>query len=228
MNSSQTQSLRAGFRPVSLIALLAGVAAVAVVAVVAFGGGGGRGNGNGGVAVPSGSPAAPPSAPPSQAPTEAPSDEPSADPTNEPTNEPTDEPTNEPDPGSDGMPIKVDLGNATGADVYVDIVDQTGRLSGARSGTPGDGASVEGRTLRVENLDERTLKLTWIDYPIDNALALYIEDFEGHLRLLLVQPEPTGATDAMGFDRELILSFSESVSADEVEAILTEGLDTPG
>ena len=32
----------------------------------------------------------------------------------------------------------------------------------------------------------------------------------------------------MGFDRELILSFSEPISADEVEAIIVEELDTPG
>jgi hypothetical protein len=124
------------------------------------------------------------------------------------------------------MPIKVDLQNATGADVYVDIVDSTGLLGEARSGTPGDGMSVEG--LVAENIDSTTLKLTWTDFPIDNALALYVDEHEGGVRLLLVQPGPTGTTDAMGFDRELILSFSEPISADQVETIIVEGLDTPG
>jgi hypothetical protein len=85
------------------------------------------------------------------------------------------------------MPIKVDLENATGADVYVDI-----------------------------------------DYPIDNALALHIDESEGNVRLLLVQPEPTGPTDTIGLDRELVLSFSQPISADAVEALLQDGLDTPG
>ena len=73
-----------------------------------------------------------------------------------------------------------------------------------------------------------TLKLTWADFPIDNALALYVDEHEGGIRLLLVQPAPTGTTDAMGFDRELILSFSEPISAEGVETIIVEELDTPG
>ena len=127
------------------------------------------------------------------------------------------------------MPIKVDLANATDADVYVDIVDETGLLVDAESGTPGDGMSVEPYTLVVENVDANTLRLTWVDFPIDNALALYVIDgTDGGLRLVLVQPEPTGTTDAIGFDRELILSFSQPVPADQVEAFLQDGLDTPG
>jgi len=130
------------------------------------------------------------------------------------------------DGGGDAMPITVDLENATGADVYVDIVDLSGTLTGAVSGTPGDGMSVEPYTLRVENLDARTLRLTWVDFPIDNALALHID--ESGLRFVLVQPEPAGSTDAIGFDRELILTFAEAVSADQIEAFLQDGLDTPG
>ena len=88
--------------------------------------------------------------------------------------------------------------------------------------------SVEPYRLQVENLDATTLELTWVDFPIDNALALYIDESEGGLRLVLVQPEPTGTTDAMGFDRVLILSFSEPISADDVDPFLQDGLDTPG
>ena len=112
------------------------------------------------------------------------------------------------------MPITVDLANATGAAVYVDIVDHTGLLVDAASGTPGDGASVEGYTLAADNVDAKTLKLTWIDFPIDNGLVLYIDRVDGHLRLLLIQPEPSGTTDAIGFDRELVLTFSQPLSAE--------------
>jgi hypothetical protein len=126
------------------------------------------------------------------------------------------------------MPIKVDLETENGADVYVDIVDRTGWLVGAESGTPAEGVSVEPYKVVVENVGENTLKLTWSDYPIDNALALYIDEVDGALRLVLVQPEPSGPTDSVGSDRELILSFSSAVSADDVEAIIQDGLDTPG
>jgi len=126
------------------------------------------------------------------------------------------------------MPITVDLANATGAAVYVDIADHTGLLVDAASGTPGDGASVEGYALAATNVDAKTLKLTWIDFPIDNGLVLYIDRVDGHLRLLLIQPEPSGTTDAIGFDRELMLTFSQPLSAGSVETFLQGGLDTPG
>jgi hypothetical protein len=194
---------------------------------------------------------APPSAPvatpaPSEAPVVTPAPVPSETPVDPATPAPTETPavptdppvptetpaeSDDPDPeptdgGSDGMPIKVDLENVTGNDVYVDIVDLGGTLVDAVSGDPGDGMSVEPYTLKVENVDERTLRLTWVDYAIDNALALYIHGDAD--RLVLVQPEPTEPTDAMAFDRELILTFDHAVSADDVEAFLQDGMDTPG
>ena len=88
--------------------------------------------------------------------------------------------------------------------------------------------SVEPYTLKVENVDATTLKLTWVDFPIDNALALYIDKSDPGIRLVLVQPEPADPGDSIGFDRELVLSFSEPISAHQVEAFLQDGLDTPG
>jgi hypothetical protein len=196
-----------------LVSIAAGTILAAVIALTAFGGGGGTND-----------PVLPPVVDPSPSAPSTPA--PAPDGTPEPTAVPAPDETPDPDDGSDAMPIKVDLRNATDADVYVDIVDTTGLLVEARSGSPGDGISVE--TLVAENIDATTLKLTWADFPIDNALALYVDEHEGGIRLLLVQPAPTGTTDAMGFDRELILSFSEPISAEGVETIIVEELDTPG
>jgi len=196
------------------VSIAAGVILASVVAFTAFGGGGRTQDP---VVAPIVSPS--PSSPATPEPTAVPAPDETPAPTPVATPIPD-------DGGSDAMPIKVDLENATGADVYVDIVDTTDLLVDARSGTPGDGPSVEG--LVAENIDATTLKLTWVDFPIDNALALYVDRHEGGIRFLLVQPEPTGTTDAVGFDRELILSFSEPVSADGIETLLVEGLDTPG
>ena len=135
----------------------------------------------------------------------------------------TPEPT---DDGDDAMPITVDLETADGHDVHVDIVDRYGLLESAESGHPAEGMSVEPYTLEIENLDERTLKLTWVDFAIDNALALHF--FQDGRVLVLVQPEPAGDVDAMGHDRELILTFEEPISADDIEGFLQGGLDTPG
>lgn len=191
---------------IPLAAIAAGAALVAVVAFAAVGGGRGDGNGQGGIA-----------APPATATPPAPSKAPTPKPTAEPT-----------DDGSDAMPIRVDIETVAGGDVYVDIVDSTGYLVGAKSGTPAEGQSVGQYTLEVENLDPSTLKLSWVDYPIENALTLYIDEHDGAIRLLLIQPAPTGPTDAIALDRELILSFSRPISADQVESFLQEGLDTPG
>ena len=196
-----------------LVSTVAGTLLVAMIAMTAFGSGGGADD-----------PVVPPITSPSPSSPATPA--PAPDETPDPTPVPAPSDTPDADDGSDAIPIKIDLENATGADVYVDIVDTTGLLVAARSGTPGDGMSVEG--LVAENLDATTLKLTWTDFPIDNALALHVDEHEGGLRLLLVQPAPTGTTDAMGFDRELILSFAEPIDAEGVKTVLVEGLDTPG
>jgi hypothetical protein len=128
------------------------------------------------------------------------------------------------DPGDDGMPVKVDLDNATGHDVYVDIVDRSGRITGASSGKPGDGASVPPYTVKVENVDDRTIRLTWSDIPGDNALALFVDD--AGTGLVLVQPEHDG--DSMPFDRILVLEYDGPVSAGDLRVTIQDGLDTPG
>ena len=130
------------------------------------------------------------------------------------------------DGGDDAMPIRVDLETADDSDVYVDIVDRYGLLESAKSGHPGEGVSVEPYTLAIENLDARTLKLTWGDFAIDNALELHF--FQDGRVFVMVQPEPTGDTDAIGNDRELILTFEEPISADDIEGFLQGGLDAPG
>jgi hypothetical protein len=199
-----------------------------------------RDPGNGGIVVP---PPASPSAPVvTPRPSATPDDVPDATPTPRPSTRPT-SPTPKPRPatpaptpapatpaptdaGHDAMPIRVALRNATGAQVHVDIVDRPGVVVDAESGRPGDGASVPTDTLVVRNVDARTLRLMWVDFPIDNALALYIDRTDAGYRFVLIQPEPSGDTDAMAFDRELILRFAHEVSANDVEAFLQGGFDT--
>lgn len=198
MNRSTT--LFAGLRPAALLLLIGLVVATTMLAATAFGG---RGNTAIGAPLPSATPQSTPK----------PSVEPSAEPT---------------DGGHDAIPLNVVLDDLIGHDVYVDIVDSTGLLAGAESGTPTASASVAVYTLLVENIDARTLRLTWVDRPGDNALALYIDQTESGYRLLMVQPEHDAGGDAIVHDRVLILEFSQAISAHDVEAFLQDGLDTPG
>jgi len=144
--------------------------------------------------------------------------------------EPSDapEPIETPEPTDDGadVPTKIDLETADGHDVTVDLDEIAHLLDGAESGHPAEGMSVEPYTLKIENLDERTLKLTWVDFGIDNELALYL--FQEGKVLVMVQPEPTTEVDAIGFDRELILTFKGPISAGDLQGFLQGGLDTPG
>lgn len=130
------------------------------------------------------------------------------------------------DDGEDAMPITVHLDTNTPADVYVDIVDRTGSLDGAATGHPAEGASIEPGVLRVENVDDRTLRLTWSSWILTNGLALALEEADGGLRFTLVLPAPTDSTDAMAVDHALVLTFDAPVSADDVEAVLQDGGDT--
>ena len=97
-----------------------------------------------------------------------------------------------PDPSEtpvDAMPITVDLETLTPHHVYIDIVDDTFSVVKAVSGTPTASTPVEPYTLKVENIDDHTLRLTWVDRPGDNALALYIDRAAN--RFVLVQPNTT-------------------------------------
>jgi hypothetical protein len=121
-------------------------------------------------------------------------------------------------------PLHVDLANATGHDLSIDIQDESGRVVKASSGTPGDGASVAWRELRAENIDARTLRLTWTGMPGDDHLGLYVD--EAAKVILVLQSERDG--DAIAFDRVLVVEFDRPISANALTLGVQEGLDTIG
>jgi hypothetical protein len=114
------------------------------------------------------------------------------------------------------------------AAVTVDVVDETSRVLDARSGPPIEGVSVDSDHVQVENVDATTLRLTWSDYPMDNALTLFVSEGDGRVRLVLVRPGPSETTDAMAFDRQLILRFANPIDASDVDPFVQDGLDTAG
>lgn len=148
-------------------------------------------------------------------------------PTAKPTAPATPKPTTEVEPSVppvDAMPLTVDLETLTPHHVHVDIADLSGKLVSAVSGTPTASAPFDMYILKVENIDARTLRLTWVDRPGDNALALYIN--EDASRFLMIQPEHDTQGDTILHDRVLILTFRDPISASDVEPFLQEGLDT--
>ena len=173
----------------------AAAAIVALVAVLAFvvGAAFGRGSDGGASPTPSNPPTAQPSTPPAP-----------------PSPAPTDN-------ASDGE-IEVDLDVATPHDVSVVVKDETGGVVGATSGRAGDGMSVRWSTMSVVNLDDDTLRVTWVGFPQDEVARLRVYELDGSVALTLVSAGPPANSDALGHDRVVDIDFASPVSA---EAVLT-------
>jgi hypothetical protein len=200
------RSLNASRVALPLAALFAVLALLAVVA----GGALGR------AADPSPAPSDRPSTPPSVAPSAPASPQPTAEPTVEPTDDPAD------------GPITVDLDNLTDHDVSVVIDAETGILEEATSGKPGDGMSVRWLDVKVENLDSTTLRIVWVGLPRDEQVQLSITQDAGTYRLGFVQAAPPANSDAVGYDRILVLRFDTDVNADDVEVTFDEAAASAG
>jgi hypothetical protein len=186
---------RGQVQPVLALALgLAAVIAIAIAAAVVFGSNAPAGAGS------SDRPSTPPLVVrPSVAPTAKPSATPAA-----PVATPATRPTT------------IALRNTSGHAVKLQIHDETGTLSSARSGRPGDGMSVRWHDANVKNAGSRTILVTWVGLPGDDVSDLNIAVRGGKLVLTFVQPGPLPYTDAMGEDRILSLTFDDAVSADDV------------
>ncbi len=162
---------------------------VAVVAVALVGGFGRPGG-----PAPSASPSTPPSATPSAKPSPSPSAAP-----------------------GDGT-VRVPLDIATQHDVSVVIDDETDGLVGASSGRAGDGMSVRWSDAEVVNAgDSRTLRVTWVGLPLDDEVRMSISAKDGSYEIHIVQAGPYPNTDAVGFDRVLVLEFDADIDPADVE-----------
>jgi hypothetical protein len=149
-----------------------------------------------GAATPSPTPTAPASPAPSVPATEAPSPAPSES------------------PAADG----IDLDTFDQNDVFVVVDDPDGFLAGAASGRAGDGMSIRWGDVQVENLDEDSLRVTWVGLPVDAEISLEVKAKGDGYVLDFTQPAPPESSDAIGFDRVLVLDFAAPVKAEDVQA----------
>ena len=152
----------------------------------------------------------------SDRPSTSPSAAPSAPSSPQPTVQPTDDPA--------GGPMTVDLEDLTDHAVSVVIDDETGVLDGAVSGKPGDGMSVRWFDVKVENIDSTTLRVVWVGLPRDEQVRLSISELDGTYRLRFVQAAPPANSDAVGYDRVLVLHFDTDINADDVKVTFEEAV----
>lgn len=149
-----------------------------------------------------------PSTPPSAQPTIEPGPPASPRPTVAPT-QPVEHPPIEGD-------ITVDLQNRTGHIITATVRDDTDTLVDARSGNPGSGMSVFWHDIEVHNLDARTIRVTWVGLALDDKVHVNIAFERDKYLIDIVQTGAEPNTDASGFDRGLILRFTQPIVADEV------------
>lgn len=114
--------------------------------------------------------------------------------------------------------VRVDLVERVGADATIDITDRSGRLVGARSGDPGDGASVPDGTVSVTGVaaDPATVVLTWSGLPCDTTHQLTISPDGLDLRI----QRPACQGDTLPVDRVLQLTFDGPIDPAAVNATI--------
>jgi hypothetical protein len=127
--------------------------------------------------------------------------------------------------------VRLDI--ATPHDVVAEIKDFTGRVSDAESGRAGDGMSVRWGDVKVVNLDEDTLRLTWVGLPNDDPVKVVVYDdvasaTDVQPTIVVMQLMPPDNSDAIGFDRVLDLDFYDPVLPGDYETLLQDGWDTAG
>jgi hypothetical protein len=115
---------------------------------------------------------------------------------------------------------------AVGEDVEVVVKDESGVVTGAKSGRAGDGMSVRWGRVQVENVDSDTLRLTWVGLPISDRIGVVVSGTPDDLRISITHISPPENSDATGYDRVLLLDLAEDVRAEAVAATLRSGMDT--
>jgi len=124
-------------------------------------------------------------------------------------------PSSSPNPtGTAPAGILVDLTVAAGQPQTVDVIDESGTLNEASSGSPTDGQGFPSDTVEVTNIDANTLQLGWAGFPCRTDHELRIGS--DPRVMTLVRPPCDSVTDSIGIDRILILRFSEPIVAAEV------------
>jgi hypothetical protein len=116
--------------------------------------------------------------------------------------------------------FQVDLSVPEGQPQTVEVIDASGLVVEASSGSPSGeaGVSLPFESVEVTNLDPTTLQLGWSGLPCATDHTLDI-DATG-AAMTLTRPACTGDADTVLGDRILVLRLSEAVAAADVEVTI--------
>lgn len=113
--------------------------------------------------------------------------------------------------------VRVDLIELYGLDAAVDIVDESGTMMSAVSGTPLDGGSTDGQSVVVtQGGSSRSVVLTWTGLGC-HALHTLVLDADGHTGRMV-----RTACDGDTYPRDLVLelTFATPVAPDDLDITL--------
>ena len=150
-----------------------------------------------------------------------PSDKPS--PSSKTGESPLPSPSTTPTPSGPPAPLfTADLEATGGQRATVDVVDLSGLVVTGRSGAPIEGATVEGIVVTNDKAD--TLRITWAGSPCDTVHRLTVDATA--TQIVLERPGCGG--DSIARDLSLILQFSRSIVASDVQASIVAGAGAGG
>jgi hypothetical protein len=120
-------------------------------------------------------------------------------------------------PPSSSPLFTVDLATTAGRPATVDVVDLSGLVVSGVSGPAIEGATVEGIVVTNDKAD--SLLITWAGTPCDTVHRLTVDATATHILL----ERPRCQNDSIARDRSLVLKFSRSIVASDVEATIVDG-----
>lgn len=123
-----------------------------------------------------------------------------------------------PTPNVSPASFDVELTVTAGQPQTVTVIDGSGLLEEALSGSPADGQGFPFDAVEVSNLDPTTLQVAWSGFPCQTDHTLTIDP--DRRTMTLDRPACSSETDSIGLDRILVLRFSEAIAASDVKVSL--------
>lgn len=121
-----------------------------------------------------------------------------------------------PEPSAPAGDESILIVDPSGHDITIDVDDRSGAVSGVTSETPTVGMSVRWSEAVVENIDDRTIRITWAGYPRDESVKALVQRAGSGFEVSIGQAMPYPNTDAMGQDRILVVTFDDAVDAADI------------
>jgi hypothetical protein len=94
---------------------------------------------------------------------------------------------------------------------------------------PGSGHAADGMSVRWHDADvvqtgPDTIRVTWVGLPVDDIVDVHVDvERDGAaVSVLIAQAAPPSSSDAIGFDRVLVLSFDQPI---DIGSVTTRVLD---